>query len=109
MITLSFLDANDIVFTATLDGTQYRIRMLWNDVGAFWTLSLRTAAGVSLLESVKAIPNFPLLVPYHRPGIPPGELMVIVNNETVQAVGRNDFYNGKAILVYVTEAETNAI
>lgn len=108
MDTLSFLDANDSVFIATLDGTQYRLRMLWNDAGGFWTLSLRTPAGTALLEGVKVVPNYALLKPYHRPGIPPGELLVITD-DTIQTVGRKDFADGTATLVYVTEDEVDAI
>lgn len=109
MQTLAFLDGPDILTTVTLDGTQYKIRVLWNDIGKYWTLSLRTVDNDSLLEGVKAVPDFPLLVPYHRPGIPAGELMVITMDTTIQTVNRSDFANGKAILAYVTEAEINAI
>lgn len=107
MTTLSFLDANDIAFLATLDGTQYRLRMLWNDVGGFWTLSIRTPAGASLVEGVKVVPNYALLTPYHRPGIPPGELLAITTDEAKQTIGRADFANGRATLVYATEDEVN--
>jgi hypothetical protein len=109
MQTIAFLDASDIAFVATLDGTQYKVRMLWNDYGKFWTLSLRTAENISLLEGVKAVPDFPLLFPYHRPGIPPGELMVVTMDTTIQTVNRSGFANSKAILYYITEAELNAI
>ncbi len=108
MNTLTFLDANDITFLATLDGIQYRLRLCWNDRGGFWTLSIRTPAGSSLLEGVKVVPNYTLLKPYHRPGIPPGELLVITA-DTMQAVGRQDFADGRATLVYATEDEVNAI
>jgi hypothetical protein len=109
MQTIAFLDANDIVFTATLDSTQYKIRMLYNDAGGYWTLSIRSDSGVSLLEGVKSVPDYPLLKLYHRPGLPPGELMIITMDTTIQTVSRKDFANSKAILVYVTEAEINAI
>ena len=109
MQKIAFLDANDIVSTVTLDGTQYQIRMLWNDRGGYWTLSLRSDSGASLLEGVKAVPDYPLLHPYRGTGIPPGELMVVTLDTTLQIVGRTDFASSKAMLVYVTEAELNAI
>lgn len=109
MQTISFLDANDILTTATLDGTQYKIRMLYNDKGGFWTMSLRTTDNSSLLESVKCVPDYPLLVPYHQPGIPPGELMIVTMDSTIQTVSRSDFANSKTILCYITEAEINAV
>lgn len=108
MQTITFLDANDVLTTVTLDGTQYKIRILYNDIGDFWTLSLRTPDNSSLLEGIKAVPNFPILYPYHQPGIPPGELMV-VTTDSIQTVGRDDFTGSKATLVYITEDEINAI
>lgn len=82
--------------------------MCWNDRGGFWTLSIRTPAGASLLEGVKVVPNYPLLKSYHKPGIPPGELLVITA-DTKQTVGRDDFTAGAATLVYATEDEVNAV
>ncbi len=109
MNILSFPDANDIVFLATFDGTQYRLRLCWNDRGGFWTLSVRTAAGVPLVEGVKVVPNYALLKPYHQPGIPPGELMVVAIDDAIQTVGRSDFASGKVAMVYITEDEVDAV
>lgn len=109
MRIISFLDSSDILTTVTLDGNQYKIRMLWNDIGQYWTLSLRTVDNESLLEGIKCVPDFRLLRPYHRPGIPAGELMIVAIDASLQTVGRSDFVNSKAKLVYVTEDEINAI
>lgn len=109
MQKIIFLDKNDILTTVKLDGSQYKIRMLWNDSGGFWTMSLRTPENTSLLEGVKTVADYPLLAPYHRPGIPPGELMIITMDSTIQVVSRSDFANSKAVLMYITEAEVNAI
>lgn len=109
MITIAFPDANDIIVLVTLEGNQYKLRLLWNDVGEFWTLSVRSETGTPLIEGIRAVPNFPLLQPYHKPNVPPGELMVITSDDSLQDVGRDNFANGKAVLVYVTEAEVNAI
>jgi len=104
-----FSDANDIVFKVTLDGTKYKLRMLWNPSGGYWTLSVRSEADVSLLEGIKVVPNYPLLRQYHRPNLPPGELMVITQDDTLDSIGRNDFADSKVVLVYVTEDEVNAV
>lgn len=109
MVKLPFLDANDVVFRVTLEGTQYKIRMLWNALGGFWTLSLYTTENVSLLEGVKAAPLYPLLKSYHKAGIPPGELRIVTLDNKLQMPGRTSFADGKASLTYMTEAEINAV
>ncbi len=109
MQDISFLDANDIVFKATLDGAVYKLRMLWNSSGGYWTISVRQEDGSSLLEGIKVVPNYPLLWQYHRPNVPPGELMAITQDDSLAAIGRADFASGKVVLVYVTEDEMNAI
>lgn len=109
MIDITFPDANDIVFKATLDGAVYKLRMLWNQSGGYWTLSIRKGDGSTLLEGIKVVPNYPLLRQYHRPNVPPGELMVITQDDALTAIGRDDFANGKVVLVYMTEDEVNAI
>lgn len=109
MQQITFLDGNDILTTAKLDGTQYKIRMLWNDAGGFWTLSLRDSKNNSLLEGVKCVPDFPILAPYHRPGIPAGEFVITTLDTSLQIIGRKDFVNKKAVLIYVTEDEMDAI
>ena len=109
MQDINFPDANDIVFKATLDGTVYRLRMLWNPSGRHWTLGLRTEDGTALLDGIKVVPNYPLLRQYNRPDLPPGEIMAITQDDSLAAIGRNEFTDGKVILTYVPEDEVNAI
>ena len=109
MQEIAFPDANDIVFNATLDGTKYKLRMLWNSSGGYWALSIRSESGTSILEGIKVVPNYPLLCQYHRPTVPPGELMVITQDDKLVGIGRNDLAESKVVLVYVTEDEVNAI
>ena len=109
MQEITFLDANDIVFKAILDGIKYKLRMLWNPSGGYWTLGIRAEDGTSLLEGIKVVPNYPLLRQCRRSILPPGELMAITQDDTLTIIGRDDFSSGKAILTYATEAEVNAV
>ena len=86
MEAIKFNDANDIVTKVVLDNVQYRIRLTWN----------------ALCCNLKIVPNFPLLMNHHRPGIPSGELIVLTDLEKIT---RSSFSNGAASLIYVTEAE----
>ena len=109
MQDIVFGDANDIVFKATLDGAVYKLRMLWNPFGGYWTLSIRQEDGRPLLSGIKVVPNYPLLRQYHRPDVPPGEVMAITQDDSLAAIGRADFASGKVVLVYVTEDEMHAV
>ena len=40
MITINFANGNDVVFSVPLDDVKYKIRMMWNHEGQFWTLHL---------------------------------------------------------------------
>ncbi len=102
MEAIKFNDANDIVTKVVLDNVQYRIRLTWNAVGEFWTLHLWDNDKKTLCCNLKIVPNFPLLMNHHRPGIPSGELIVLTDLEKIT---RSSFTNGAASLIYVTEAE----
>ena len=109
MQDIIFADANDIVFKAILDGIKYKLRMLWNPSGGYWTLGIRAEDGTSLLEGIKVVPNYPLLRQCRRSILPPGELMAITQDDSLAAIDRADFARGKVVLVYVTEDEMNAV
>jgi len=109
MQEIAFADANDIVFKAILDGVKYKLRMLWNPSGGYWTLGIRAEDGTSLLEGIKVVPNYPLLRQCRRSNLPPGELLAITQNDSLAIIGRDDFTDGKVVLTYVAEAELNAI
>ena len=75
---------------------------MWNALAKIWTLQIWDANRVPLLQNVKLVPNFPVLMTNHRPGIPPGELIVITDAEELS---RDCFTDGSATLCYVTEGE----
>lgn len=102
MESIKFNDANDIVVKAILDGIQYRIRLTWNAIGGFWSLHLWDNDKNPLCCNLKLVPNFPILMNHHRPGIPTGELIVLTNLEKIT---RQSFSDGSASLIYVTEEE----
>lgn len=102
MNEIKFNDANDIVAKVILDSIQYRIRLTWNAVGELWTLHLWDNDKNPVCCNLKVVPNFPLLMNHHRPGIPSGELIVLTNLEKIT---RESFADGSASLLYVTEAE----
>ncbi len=105
MQTISLADHNDFIESVTLDGTLYKLHFGWNPHEG-WNMDVRDGQNADIIRSIAVVPNFPLLDRYRRHGgIPPGELLAVVNDAAVRQIGRRDFIDGKAALVYVPAAE----
>lgn len=110
MLTISMMDANDFVQSVLLDGMTYKLHFCWNDYKQQWTMDLRDSQNKDIVRGLAVVPNYPLLSPHRRANVPPGEILaVVVNADTGKFIGRSDFINGKATLVYIPEGERNAI
>ena len=112
MISLSMYDANDFITSTMLDGESYKLHFSWNDKVPQWTVDVLTNANVEIVRGIPIVPNLPLFSFYRRSNLPPGELLAVVVNqdeEGNQAVGRQDFLNGKFTLVYVPAEEVDGI
>ena len=113
MISLSMYDANDFIISAMLDGEPYKLHFSWNDHVPQWTVDVLTNDNIEIVRGIPVVPNLPLLSFYRRQkGLPQGELLAVVVNQDEtenQAVGREDFLNGKFTMVYVPLEEVDAI
>ena len=113
MISLSMYDANDFIVSSMLDGEPYKLHFSWNDHVPQWTVDILTNDNTEIVRGIPVVPNLPLLSFYRRQSnLPQGELLAVVVNqdeEGNQAVGRQDFLNGKFTMVYVPVGELNAI
>lgn len=61
----------------TLDGRPYIFHILWNEDYGYYTLSILTVQGVSLVSSIKMVKGFPLLRQHTDSRLPSGELYFI--------------------------------
>lgn len=105
MLQISIADHNDFIEPATLDGTLYKLHFAWSPHGG-WGLDIRDGQNSDIIRGIAVVPNFPLLDGYRRHGgIPPGELLAIVNDTAIQQIGRRDFVEGRASFIYVPESE----
>ena len=102
MIIITLPDSNDFILSVTFEGEVFRLHFAWNDTAAFWSMGIRNDKGNIIIERIRCVPNYPLLAQYRRPTLPKGELLCVTSAESM---GRNDFTNGKAKLVYVPEVE----
>lgn len=112
MISITMYDANSFTETVILDDEPYKLQFNWNDNAQQWYMSISTNDNVEIARGLSIVPNLPLFSFYRRENLPLGELMaVIVNQDGAenQSIGRNDFLNGNATLVYIPAEELNDI
>lgn len=102
MITITIPDANDSVVAVVLEQRKYFMHFAWNDTAGFWSIGIWDDKKQPIIERVKCVPNYPLLLQYSKASLPKGELLCITDAEKI---GRNDFVTGAAKLVYVLEGE----
>ena len=112
MISLSMYDANDFIVSAMLDGEPYKLHFSWNDHVPQWTVDVLTNDNTEIVRGIPIVPNLPLFSFYRRLNLPQGELLAVVVNQDEagnQAVGRQDFLNGRFTMVYVPKDEVDGI
>lgn len=106
MIQINVVDAPDIVMQVSIDETNYKLRLMYNQYNGFWSMHLWDYNENPLATNIKIVPNFPLLLNKHCFDVPKGEFIVVSNDAKLD---RNSFKEGRATIVYMTEDEWNAI
>lgn len=100
MIEINVPNHNDSLLEVELDDEVFFLHFSWNSTGEFWTLSIENAYNDELVSCLRMLPNRPLLPFVRTADLPLGEL-VVVREDNLESVGREDFANGKASLIYV--------
>jgi len=91
----------DQTLTVDLDGVSYILRILWNERGGYFALSVSGADDVALLTNIKMVKNFPLIGRFANPGLPVGDLYLMQESGTADAPGYDDL-SGAFQLYYIT-------
>ena len=99
MITINLANKNDFITEVNLDDEVF-FHFSWNDTIGFWSLTIENAYNDELVSSIVILPNRPLIAPVRRDELPLGEL-IAVRDDNLQTIGRDDFINGKAVLIYI--------
>ena len=110
MISITMFDANDFIETVMLDDEPYKLHFSWNDNAKQWYADVLTNDNSEIVRGLSIVPNLPLFSFYRRENLPLGELVAVIVNQDEnenQSIGRNDFLNGKATLVYIPAGELN--
>ena len=100
MIEIKLKDLNDFVVSANLDGTVFRLYFSWNTAGEYWAIGIFDANDTVIIEKIKIVEQYPLMLQYKDERYPLGEFIVIGDRPT-----RDSFVNSKNKLIYVTRAE----
>ena len=98
MNVISVIDANDQLIECEFEGTPFYVGLGWNQFGGFWSINVRDLDRQTLVSSIVAVQNWPLLRQVRRPGLPPGELFV--GAAPGHRLDRRSFADGQAVLVY---------
>ena len=92
-------------FQAELEGTLFGFNLQWNERGQFWSLDLADANGVTLLNGLKLVTGYPLLIQYRNRNLPRGEILCVDTSGENKSPGIDDF--GTRILMVYRESTTD--
>jgi hypothetical protein len=91
-------DMNDSFSKVVLDGKEDALRFSWNDTAGRWSFGVHTILREPIVQGLKLVPQFPLNLQYIDERLPSGVFGVYTR---LDAVGRDDFINGRAIFAYI--------
>ncbi|MCQ9124367.1 phage baseplate plug family protein [Rodentibacter caecimuris] len=100
MFTIVLADKNDFITEVNLDDEVFFLHFSWNDTIGFWSLAIENAYNDELVSGIVILPERPLIELVRRDELPLGEL-IVVREDNLPFVGRDDFVNGKAALIYI--------
>lgn len=100
MITISIPHHNDSLLEVELDEEIFFLHFSWNETGGFWTMAVENAYNDEIVSSIPLLPNRLLLSQFSLEALPLGDFMV-VREDDLQTVGREDFFAKKATLIYL--------
>jgi hypothetical protein len=92
----------------TLDEEIFRLRFLYNENSDCWTMDIKDVNGNLLLSNIRLVPNFPLIKQYVNIGLPKGDFICNGDIDT-QYITKDSFAKNKFKMLYITEAEIEAV
>ena len=102
IIEISVPDHNDSYSRVVLEGVQYQIRFTWNEAAKRWSFGLYTMQKEPIAINIRLVPRFPLNLQIIDERMPQGIFGVYSD---LDAVGRDNFLNGKATFAYIPAGE----
>lgn len=100
MITIPLAAGPDVRTVVNLDGKQYSIWLVWNQVASQWTMTLYDSAGIAIVRAVPLNTNSPVFENLRAYNVPPGLLVPLSLQDAKLTV--TSFSAGRAVLQYLT-------
>ena len=104
MIAIEFIENTAFSQSINLDGRSFIINMQYNNEYNVWHMSIYSSNEEPIVLNIALVAQTFLLKQYKDDRLPPGEFVV----NAVLAPDFDDFFNGNAQLVYITEEELNS-
>ncbi len=93
-----------------LEDVPYQLLLTWNERTGGWTIGLEDRDGLPVILGRRVVLQLDIFFGYrHLPGMPTGSLFALDTTGQLTGVGREDLTSGRAVLIYYTEAEINAL
>ena len=107
-------DTTDQLLEVVLSDNPYTLRVLWNELGGYFSLSVYEREGLVILENIKIIKNYPLIGRFKDTRLPIGDLYFVDNKNKNQRALYTSIGTGDYSLVYyvpdiVTVAESTLV
>ena len=109
MRKITWLDFPDFTQEVVLDEDRYGLRFHWNSRGGFWTMSVLTTTQEPIVSGIKIVLGYNLLGRFRAYDVPPGDMIAIDPSGGTTRIEQNDFLTERCSLVYLTEAEIEAL
>jgi len=93
-------DTTDQLLDVVLSDNPYTLRVLWNEIGGYFSLSIYEREGAVILENVKMVKNYPLIGRFKDDRLPVGELFFIDNKNKNERALYTSIGTGDYSLVY---------
>ena len=93
------------VFTVSLDGTRYQLRLRWNRRAVTWSFSILTGDGVPIVEGLPVHVNWSFLDSWrHLQTLPTGDLICICTDQTEVSPARYELGQGRRVRMFYEPA-----
>lgn len=70
-------ETTDQLIDVVLSDNPYTLRILWNELGGYFSLSIYERDGPVILENIKMVKNYSLIKRFKDTRLPPGDLFFI--------------------------------
>lgn len=91
MIKIPLLpETSDQTVTIELSGNPYILRVMWNELGGYFSLSVNEVDDTPILTNIKMVKNYSLTSKYKNTKLPAGSFYFLQERSGIQRPGYSD-------------------